>query len=144
MATITYTGNSSPLTFDSDITTGDPAYGWERFTEAPRRQRTRMFRYPGIDGESLMRLGAEAVEYVQDGVLRASTEANLESARAALRALVNGQTGTLTPRGAGALANVVMQSVRFFGHAQGHRMQSGSPASAVFERYRIVWRQLVP
>lgn len=145
MATITYTGNgATALTFDSDITSADPAYGWDRFREAPRGQRTRAFRYPGVDGESLMRLGAEAVEYVQTGVLRASSEANLETAKAAVRAQANGQTGSLNPRGTGALPNVILKTVRFFGHARGHRMVGGSPADAYLERYQIVWRQLVP
>ncbi len=61
MATITYTGNGvTPLTFDSDITSGDPAYGWDRFAEAPRRERLRRYHYPGADGEAVMRLGGEA------------------------------------------------------------------------------------
>lgn len=147
MAQITYTGNgASPLTFDSDVTTGDPAYGWERFEEAPRprRQRERRYRYPGVDGEAIMRLGAESVQFGQTGMLRGSTEANLESAKAAIRAQVNGKTGTLNPRGTGAIVNVILESVRFFDHARGHRMSGGSPAAAYFERYEIVWRQLAP
>ena len=87
MAQITYTGNGgTPLTFDSDLSAGDPAYGWDRFEEAPRprRQRERRYQYPGIDGESIMRLGAEAVQFFQTGTLRASTEANLETAKAAI------------------------------------------------------------
>lgn len=145
MATITYTGNGvTPLTFDSGITSGDPAYGWDRFAEAPRRERLRRYHYPGADGEAVMRLGAEAPEFVQTGTLRASSEANLETAKAAIRGKVNGRTGTLNPRGTGPLANVILQSVRFFGHARGHRMVAGSPAAAYFERYEILWRHLVP